>query len=256
MIWEVDPFAIHTGVFSMRWYGIFLSSGLIAGFFHLRWLVDRAGHEVLFDDVALYGFVGGIIGARLGQFAFYEPQALIEHPLVLVSMGAPGLAGHGAIIGVCLAMLPLARRHKPFPYVFILSAFALSYVVFCVVVRIGNFFNSELVGVPASVPWAVKFVLYDGQYRHPVQLYESLAYLAAYPCLLWVHRRLDSLGSFATTLTVMSFLRIVLEAFKEKQSGLELATAYTLGQYLSVPLLLLGIMLLLVSLRRERARSL
>jgi phosphatidylglycerol:prolipoprotein diacylglycerol transferase len=248
MIWDIDPVAVHTSVISLRWYGFFLSTALIASYYQLRWLMVTEVQVTAFERILPAVFLGSIIGARIGHFVFYAPDALLASPMILVDFSVPGLASHGAIVGGTFAVWLVARWRKDVDFFWFLSRIAFSFVVFCVLIRVGNFFNSELVGTPTDLPWAVQFPRIDELFRHPVQLYESFAYLICHGVLLSIYKRgLSAKDLLGSVLIAMSLLRLLLENFKAGQSSLELALPYTLGYLLTLPVLVVGIGLLVWS---------
>ena len=245
MIWDIDPIAIHTSVLSIRWYGIFLSVALIASYYHLRCLMVSSAQLAAFQRVVPITFLGSMLGARLGHFAFYTPELLIESPMILVQFNVPGLASHGAILGGTFAVWLVARWQEDVDFLWFLSRIAFSFVVFCILIRLGNFFNSELIGTSSHLPWAVQFSQIDTAYRHPVQLYESISYLICSGFLWAIYKQgISSKRLLGSVLVTMSLLRMALERFKAEQSNIELELAYTLGYLLTLPILIVGLALL------------
>ncbi|MFT7468008.1 MAG: phosphatidylglycerol:prolipoprotein diacylglycerol transferase [Candidatus Pseudothioglobus sp.] len=246
MIWNIDPIALQTSVISVRWYGIFLSAGMIASYYHLRWLMRNEAQRVAFQRVVPAAFLGSLLGARLGHLAFYAPALLLESPMMLVNFSEPGLASHGAIVGGTVAIWLVTRWREDINFLWFLSRIAFSFVIFCILIRLGNFFNSELIGTPSNLPWAVQFLRVDAVFRHPVQLYESAAYLICYGFMWVIYRRGVSVkGLLGGVLAAMSVLRISLETFKADQTRIEAEFTYTLGYLLTLPILTVGIVLLI-----------
>lgn len=256
MVWNIDPIAFESGGIVVRWYGVFLSTAFVVAFFHTGWLMRLGDRADQFDRVVLAGFLGGIIGARLGHFLFYEPIQLRDSPLVVLDPGTGGLASHGAALGALVGLAASAWRNDRLPLVWLLARCSLSFALICAIVRIGNFFNGEILGTPTDLPWAVNFPRVDDIYRHPVQLYESLACVVCYGFLLTLlrHTRNDALV-FGAALVGVSATRMVTELFKAPQSALEVNLDMTLGFYLTIPWLLFGMGVLGYSLVRGPARD-
>lgn len=250
MTWDVDPVAIHGGLISLRWYGIFLVVALLGAFFHMQWLIVQAGKGHYFDRIAVSGFAGGMVGARIGHFLFYETSTLMAHPMVLVDFDRAGLSSHGAIVGLIAAFWLCCRGKPDLPLTLVLARGAVTYVGTCVILRIGNFFNSELIGTPTDVPWAVTFVAVDGLARHPVQLYEAMACIGAYTLLMVLFRRqLSDDRLFSWAIILMSVQRFLLEYFKADQSPIEAGLPLNIGQIATLPMLAVGCALLIYTYR-------
>ncbi len=205
--------------------------------------------------------LGAIVGARLGDVFFYQEAATWWHdPLSILYVWEGGLASHGGAVGILLALALLARRLQREKFGVYTFLALLDRVVPCVAlagacIRIGNFFNQEILGTPSNLPWAVLFLHpADGGAvvpRHPVQLYESFAYLALFGLLftLWIKRpsfRREGLCSGLFLVLLFGF-RFLIEFVKVEQSEYTLIPWLTMGQILSLPFLLLGLYLL----RRE-----
>lgn len=253
MTWDVDPVAIASGLVSIRWYGIFLSLALVASFFQLRALVFAGGKAEFFDRIILFSFIGGLTGARLGHFLFYETDVLLATPSALVNLNLPGLASHGAIIGLMIALW-LCTIGQALRVIWIYARAAIAYALFAAIIRIGNFFNSEILGTPSDVPWAVTFARVDNLPRHPVQLYESAACMVCFAFLLWVLRRTGDDGkTFGAALLAMSLIRLATESFKAPQTAVETGLPFTLGQYLTIPFLILGTVVSVAAFRNRPA---
>jgi phosphatidylglycerol:prolipoprotein diacylglycerol transferase len=256
--WNVRPELIILGPFAVRWYGMLFALGFALGFVIIRW-VFRIENRPETDLDALLGYVlaGAVIGARLGHCLFYEPGYYLAHPMDIPKIWQGGLASHGGAAGVALALVFYCRRHPDQPYLWLLDRVVVPTALAGSLIRLGNLFNSEILGRPARLPWAMVFDRIDEVPRHPVQLYESAAYLLVFLLLLSVYRRYRQrtppgwlLGIFLVT--VFSF-RFVLEFFKEPQSEFGQNLPVSMGQLLSIPLIIVGAWLVVA--RRPRARS-
>jgi phosphatidylglycerol---prolipoprotein diacylglyceryl transferase len=265
-----DPVALHIyGQFGIRWYGLAYMAGLLLGWYYMRVLCqDRRlwgglapMHPVQVDDFLFWATLGTVLGGRIGFFLFYEPGMLLKHPLHLFQIWEGGMAFHGGLLGVGLAVLLFSRNHQiPIRSLMDLSAAVVPFGLFFG--RIANFINAEIYGRLTDVPWAVEFpaaVLAQNRDtpgpRHPTQIYEALLEGAVMFVLLrfLTHRR----HSFtAPGLTAGVFLmaygafRIFVEYFKQWDSTEFFTTAYfSEGAVYSLPMIALGAYLAVTGLK-------
>jgi prolipoprotein diacylglyceryl transferase len=259
------PFALPFLGRPVLWYGFFFALGFFLGYFALVALLRRLpflppGRAVrIADQVTLYVAAGAVLGARLGDVLFYQDWAnYARDPWTLLRVWEGGLASHGGAFGVLAALFCVRlRRRKRDPQLSFLRLLDVTVIPAALagsMIRIGNFFNQEILGTPSSLPWAVIFGHpIDGSApspRHPVQLYESLYYLALFFVLfaLWMRStraRRPGTASGLFLVAVFSF-RFLVEFVKVEQSVRVGPDAWlTMGQLLSMPFILLGVALLL-----------
>ena len=249
------------GPLSVRWYGLLFALTFFAGYHILRWVFRKEGKsDASLDRLLIYGMVGTVVGARLGHCFFYEPVFFLDHPLEIVKFWKGGLASHGGAVGI-LASLYLYTRGRPDqPYLWLLDRVVIPTALGGLFIRMGNLFNSEIIGTPTDVPWAFVFTRVDALSRHPAQLYEALAYGLIFCLLLCIYRRRQRhvapgalLGLFLTSVFTFRFL---VEFVKERQAAYELELLLSVGQWLSIPMILAGIILLVTaSSRQSRAKA-
>ncbi len=246
----------------IRYYGVLFAAALFVGYYVMRWQFRRGGYG---DDKAealfLYAALGIIIGARLGHVIFYEPERFFAEPIEILRIWHGGLASHGATIGILLALWLFNRKYR-IAYVEVTDRLSMSIALCSSFVRIGNFLNSEIVGRPWDGPWAVVFTKYDSVPRHPSQLYEVLLSWTVFGLLYFVDRHYKEArprGLISSLLLIGYFsLRFVVEFFKEKQveaiqQAVDAGTfTLSMGQYLSIPFVLAGIVWLVFALRKGR----
>lgn len=269
-----DAFTIPYFDITVAWYGIIFATGFVLGYYILlpilrKYFQDQgAGEETnklasLFADrVTWFIVLGTIIGARLGHVLFYEWDYYKENPLEILMIRKGGLASHGGTLGVMIALvLFLYFNRKVFPqmtFVKLLDLLVIPTSVAVTFIRIANFFNQEILGTPTDKPWGVIFGHpADGTTpipRHPVQLYEALAYLGTFFVLytLWKTKgnRLKT-GTLSGIFFILVFgSRFFLEFLKEQQSAFD-SFGLQLGQSLSIPFVLLGVALLLIPKRKK-----
>lgn len=256
--WNVDPTIFRLGPLAPRWYGLLFASGFLIGFYLMRYVFQREDRpETDLDYLLLYLLGGTVIGARLGHILFYAPGYYLTHPAEIIQIWEGGLASHGGLIGVPLAIWLYCRRRDDQPFVWLLDRLAAPVALTGSFIRLGNLFNSEILGVPSDLPWAFVFERIDQTARHPVQLYESLSYFLIFVLLWGLYRRWGEntprgllIGLF---FTLVFGVRIVLELFKVEQAHFEMALplSMSMGQLLSLPAVILGLWLVWHALRTD-----
>ena len=183
-VWNADPVLASLGPITVHWYGALFAFAIISGQQVLKWcyIQEKIAVESL-DDLLMYSVLGIVVGARLAHCLFYDPSYYFSHPLKILAIWEGGLASHGGGLGVIIAGYFYQRKYK-MSFIWLLDRLAISTALFGFFVRMGNFVNSEIIGIPTNVPWAVVFSRIDNLPRHPAQLYESLSYLTIF-CLLF-----------------------------------------------------------------------
>ncbi len=252
--WGPDPVIFSWGILTMRWYGLFFASAFLSGGILGTWILKRESKapESL-DRIMLHMIIGTIVGARLGHCLFYEPGFYLSNPLEILKIWKGGLASHGAAVGIILSIYLYSRKTPDQSFLWILDRVCLTSAIGAALIRLGNLFNSEIVGKPTAGDWGFIFKRLDMIPRHPTQIYESLAYLAIFVGLLliYLNKNLANKRGFLTGLTFLTLLpaRLLIEFFKENQSGFEEGWLLNLGQLLSIPFILLGFFLIYKALR-------
>lgn len=259
-IWNADPNIFEFGTLQVGWYGILFSGSFILSLLLIQWIYRREYRDPDISYVLLlYALAGVIIGARLMHCFAYEPNLYLSHPLEIFKVWNGGLASHGGMLGALLALWIFARRNHE-SYLWLISRMTIPGTLIAAFVRFGNFFNSEIVGKTSDYPWAIIFERYDMLPRHPVQLYEAFSYLILFILLLWLYKKVSF--SFATDilfgvfLTFMFIMRFLLEYTKTRQADYAFDIPFTVGQLLSMPLILLGIIwIIYVLIRRKEYKT-
>jgi len=173
--WNADPVLLHLGPIEIRWYGALFAAALLVGFWIMGRIYRREGQdERELDPLSLYAVLGVVIGARLGHVLFYDPGFYFTHPLEILKVWKGGLASHGAGIGLFIALYLFTRRYPTHSYLWLLDRLTLPAALGGAFIRLGNFFNSEILGKPTGADWGIIFERVDSIPRNPVQLYESL----------------------------------------------------------------------------------
>jgi prolipoprotein diacylglyceryl transferase len=201
--------------------------------------------------------VGAVIGARLMHCLAYEPEFYLSHPIEIFKVWKGGLASHGGLLGVLLALYIFAKKYRE-SYMWLLSRVAMPGALTAAFVRFGNLFNSEILGLPSDKPWAIIFERIDMIPRHPVQLYEAFAYLILLFILVTIYRKVTP--AFATKilpgifLTYMFIVRFLLEYTKTRQADYTTSLPFTTGQMLSIPFIIIGIIWIIWAIKTVRTK--
>ncbi|MFO8098932.1 MAG: prolipoprotein diacylglyceryl transferase [Salinibacter sp.] len=254
--WDVDPTLFELGPLAPRWYGLLFALGFLIGFYLMQRVFQREDKPVQdLDFLLLYLLGGTVIGARLGHVLFYAPGYYLLRPVEIIAIWEGGLASHGGLIGVLLAIWLYCRRREDQPFVWLLDRLSAPVALTGALIRLGNLFNSEILGVPTDLPWGVVFERaarlrddIEAVPLHPVQVYESISY-ALIASILWVlYRRYGEdtprgllVGLF---MTLIFGARIVLETVKREQAHFDVGLPLSMGQLLSIPAVLFGLWLL------------
>lgn len=247
--WHPDPVLFSIGPLAVRWYGLFFATAFLVGYWIMAKMYTREGRDPSSIDTLLaYMMIGTIVGARLGHIIFYDPQYYLTHPLDIVKVWEGGLASHGGAAGILIALWLYTRRPGRPSYLWLLDHVAIPTALGGFFIRMGNFFNSEIVGTPTSGWWAVIFDRVDSIPRHPVQLYEAFAYLFIFFVMVLVYVRQPKVHRDGLLLglffTLVFSARFLLEFVKTPQAAYEAGFALTVGQLLSIPFILVGIALM------------
>jgi prolipoprotein diacylglyceryl transferase len=249
MIWDISPIAFSLTVanttLSVRWYGLFFASTFIYGIFIFRYMFGREARPK--DDVydlVLFVIVGTVMGARLGHVLLYNPQYYFTNPIKIVAVWEGGLASHGAVLGILIAVWLYSRQAVNQSFLWVCDHIGLAVPLSGCLIRIGNFFNSEILGTPTDLPWGVIFARVDSIPRHPVQLYEALCYLIAFIFQFSYYLPRGNTGPsgylFGRFFIFIFGTRFFMEFFKEEQVSYQTDFILNLGQWLSIPAVLFG----------------
>lgn len=242
-IWNIDPIFVDFGVLKIRWYGLMFALGFVGSFLTMQWMYQREGKNIEeLDTLLWYMVIATILGARLGHTLLYDPDYYLSHPVKILAIWEGGLASHGATLGIILALY-LYRRKFGDGYFWLLDRVSIPTALAGALIRVGNFFNSEILGLPTDKPWGVMFARVDFVPRHPVQLYEAFSYLLIYGISLLIYKRHgDKPGfTFGCFISMLFSVRFFLEYFKTEQAMYETGIALTTGQLLSIPFVLIGL---------------
>jgi phosphatidylglycerol---prolipoprotein diacylglyceryl transferase len=255
--WNINPEIINLFGISLRYYGILFVGGLVLCIFILnRIFINETIPADRLERLSIYGMVGIIIGARLGHCLFYEPAYYFSHPLEMILpiqqtsdggykfSGYQGLASHGGIIGLIIALIIYSRKTKE-SIIRTIDLIAVVAPIGGCFIRLGNLMNSEIIGISTNMPWAFIFVREDNLPRHPAQLYEAITYLLIFVLLFHLYKtkrgKLQNGFFFGLSVSLVFIARFIIEFVKEKQVAFEEQMKLDMGQILSIPFIILGI---------------
>lgn len=267
--WDIKPWIVQFDSFELRYYSLLFGLGFILGYFILAKFFKREGvSQELLDKLTFYVILATIIGARFGHCLFYEPQEYLSQPWKIILpfeggfgkefrfTGYQGLASHGGVLGLLIGIYLYARKFKV-NYLWILDRMSIVSALAAFFIRLGNLFNSEIYGVQTDLPWGFRFMM-ETRYlgispdevvpKHPTQLYEGLAYLIIFGILMYFYNKRQAelkQGFFTGMLLILVFsARFFIEFVKEDQVGFEDGMSLNMGQWLSIPFILIGAYLL------------
>jgi len=257
----VGPVALDLGFFQIRWYSLGYLAGILLGYWILLKLLARPGAPMSrehADDMILYATLGIILGGRIGYILFYQPS-ILQNPVDIFKLWEGGMSLHGGALGTIFAIWLLARKYK-------LSFLRVcDYIACCIpfglfLVRLANFVNDELWGRVTDVPWAIVFPNGGDMPRHPSQLYEAALEGLLMAAILWplfwkTDARYKPGFLFGMAALIYGFARFTIEFFREPDQQLQWlveASGLSMGQWLTVPMILIGFYLVFTAASRRR----
>ena len=259
---EFNSFAIQIGDFGIRWYALSYIAGLLLGIYILR-RETRLPKPLLsadqVDHLLNYLLVGIIIGGRLGYAVFYNIAFYLSNPLSIFRLWEGGMSFHGALIGVGVSLFFMAWRNN-LPFLALSDRVAMVAPIGLFLGRLANFINGELYGRVTNVPWAMIFPHSDGQPRHPSQLYEAGlegAVLGLVMYILWQKNWLAISGRLTGVFSCgYGLARFVVETVRQPDAQIGLfAGGFSMGQILSMPMIIFGLYLLIQNWRQEQSHG-
>ncbi len=269
--WNVDPEIFSIGQLSIRWYGLLFASAFLAGYIvFTRFLATERLTSEMTDELLIYIAVGTVIGARLGHCFFYEPEYFLKNPIEILKIWKGGLASHGAAIGILLSLWLYIRKHK-LSFLWLIDRIVIVVALGGAFIRLGNLFNSEIYGRPTDMPWGFEFVrdrLYDSNTgellatvaRHPTQLYEALSYILIFIILFTFYRKrymkVRDGFIFGVFMILLFSARFFIEFVKNDQVAFEAGMQFNMGQLLSLPFILAGVIMIVWTKRKPKHFSL
>lgn len=196
------------------------------------------------ESLTITMIIGTVVGARLGHCLFYDPIGYLSNPITILKVWEGGLASHGAALGILISIWYYVRKRKNFTFLWVMDRIVIVVALAGFLIRTGNFFNSEILGAPAKVPWAIIFSRIDLTPRHPAQLYEAITYLIIFIYLFLSYRKhkgfIPSGKLFGLFLILVFGARFIIEFFKDIQEPFEKGLPLDMGQLLSIPFIIAG----------------
>lgn len=278
--WDPDPEMLNIGGFAVRWYGLLFAAGFFFGYLIIQKFFKRQNIPLrVLDKLTIYMLIGTVVGARLGHCFFYEPGYYLANPWEIFNLRQGGLASHGATIGILAALWIFSRKEKR-PYSWIVDQIVIVVALSGFFIRTGNLLNSEIIGSPTTVPWGFLFEQapvtlsnigeipssflpllkqYGNVPRHPTQIYEALVCLFVFVLLFWLYwkKKAAEKPFFLTGLfmVIIFGFRFFIEFYKDVQVDFERTLSIDMGQWLSIPVVIAGLCLLVYSVRKKNTNN-
>ncbi|MBO7073658.1 MAG: prolipoprotein diacylglyceryl transferase [Bacteroidales bacterium] len=271
VIWDVNPYIFTfpenfplLGGRPVAWYGLLWALVFVVGYYVMRKMYRKENlSDELLDKLTIYMLVFSVVGARLGHCLFYEPEYYLADPIKILYVWEGGLASHGGAIGILLGLLLYSRKTK-ISYLHILDLIVVPTALGGAFIRLGNLMNSEIYGYETTLPWGFKFVrdwapgtpIDAIPACHPTQIYEALVCLIVFVILLYFFFKKDYAKThpgflFGLFCTVVFGTRILIEFIKQPQVEFENSMVLDMGQWLSIPFVIVGIFFIVTSYKKS-----
>lgn len=265
--WTVDPIIFQSGGLRLGWYGVLFAVGLIV--FGGTILSKMWKHENLteksFNQLVFYVLIATIVGARLGHCLFYEPSYYLANPVEILKTWEGGLASHGGVIGIMIAIWIYSKKVSHQSMLWTFDRLCVPVGLVAAMIRLGNLMNHEIYGHATDLPWGFRFIENIHQWQagaepifsapsHPTQLYEAAIYLLVFAVCMWLYWKRDAQkreGLIFGVAMVMIFVgRFLVEFVKNDQVGFEESMTLNMGQWLSIPFMIIGIASIVYSFKQ------
>lgn len=282
--WNPNPELFNLfGHLPIRYYGLLWVIGIGLAYLIVRQQYrDKKIGDDKFEPLFFYCFFGILIGARLGHCLFYQPEYYLNHfwemilPVKFLPGGGwkwtgyEGLASHGGTLGLIISLWLYCRKTK-MHYIDVVDMIAVATPITACFIRLANLMNSEIIGNPSNVPWAFVFERVDMVPRHPAQLYEAIAYFIFFLGMVYLYKRGQKKQAQAPTkqaaaqpyyhrgfffglcLTEIFVFRFFIEFLKENQVGFEEGMTFNMGQWLSIPFIIIGVYFMFFYGKKKKA---
>ena len=247
--WSISPEIFSLGPIHIRYYGLLFATSFLLGFKIMEWIYKKENRPMDdLNDLIWYMLLGTVIGARLGHCLFYNPEFYLSHPMEILKVWRGGLASHGAAVGILTSIYFYSKKKKNQSFLWVMDRVVIGVALAAFFIRMGNLFNSEIIGKPTEMVWGFIFTSVDNVPRHPTQIYEALFYLLSFVIIFFQYKKYDGKFNdgylFGIFLILIFGFRIFVEFFKRYQEAFEQGMILNMGQLLSIPLVLFGIYLL------------
>ncbi len=265
--WSARPDLFILGGWEVRWYGLFFAIGFYLGLLMMtKMFANEKVKESWADSLFIYVIVATVIGARLGHVFFYAWDYYSQHLLEIFKIWEGGLASHGGSIGILFAIWIYSRNVTKRNMLWTLDRLAVPVALVAAFIRSGNLMNHEIYGHPTDLPWGFRFIENVRSWQHgadpifslpshPTQIYEALCYLAIFVLLYllyWKSKKAKTQEGLLTGIFFFGvfFARFLIEFVKEDQETFEAGWVLNMGQWLSIPFIIGGAILIIRALKR------
>jgi len=284
IVWNVNPYIFTfpenfplLGGRPVAWYGLLWALVFVVGYYIMKkvYKKEQLGDDLL-DKLLVYMLIFTIVGARLGHCLFYGPywdvfdahgrlieEGYLSHPLSMLKVWEGGLASHGGAIGILLGLLIYSKKIKK-PYIWILDRIVIPVAIGGAFIRFGNLMNSEIYGYETTLSWGFKFVrdwapgtpIEAIPACHPTQIYEALVCIIVFVILMYLYFKKDTINKhpgffFGFFCTMIFGSRMLIEIVKQPQVEFETSMALDMGQWLSIPFVIVGIVMMVLSWKKR-----
>jgi len=254
--WNVSPEIFSLGPIHVRWYGLLFAIGFLFGYNHGEKMFKHEGVDPKWlESLFIYLVVATVVGARLGHVLFYGWDEYSKNPIEILYIWQGGLASHGGVLGIIVAMYLWSKKVSKRSILWVLDRVVVPSILVAALIRLGNLMNSEIYGVQTSLPWGFIFERnHEKVPKHPTQLYEALCYLVTFAVIqymYWKTKAKDYQGMLVGVFFIMVFTaRFFIEFIKEDQEAFEAGMALNMGQWLSIPFVIGGIVLVVRAIQK------
>ena len=267
--WDVDPIIFKLGFIELRWYSLLFATTFLVGIKLIaKFFKESNLNPKLVDHFFVYTILAVIIGARLGHCLFYEPEYYFNHIAEMLFpfdfsngikfTGYRGLSSHGGAVGMLISTGLYCRKYK-INYFWMMDKLVIVTALGGLFIRTGNLINSEIIGSPSTLPWAFIFEKIDNIPRHPAQLYEAISYFLIFILLFLCYQKYRTKifnGVIFGVFLILTFsARFFIEFIKKNQVAFEQDMSYNMGQLLSLPLILSGILIIIYSYKKNKNKN-
>nr|WP_319570323.1 prolipoprotein diacylglyceryl transferase [uncultured Draconibacterium sp.] len=254
--WNVNPEIFSLGPLSIRWYGLLFASGFLIGYYiGEKMLKSENVDQKWIDSLFFYIIIATVVGARLGHVFFYGWDYYSQHPGEIIKVWHGGLASHGGALGILIAMYLHSKWVTKRTMLWTLDRIVVPTALVAAFIRTGNLMNSEIYGIQTALPWGIIFER-NGETvaKHPTQIYEALSYLISFGVLMYLYWKTSAknrpgllLGAF---FVLIFSARFFIEFIKEDQELFEAGMTLNMGQWLSVPFVIIGALLVYRAIKK------
>lgn len=265
--WTADPTIFSIESREIRWYGLMFAVGFAIGYYivSLMWKKEKL-NPAWIDSLLIYTVIGTVVGARLGHCLFYNPGYYLANPIEILKVWEGGLASHGGTLGIIIAIYFYSKRvsHKSMLWAF--DKLVVPTGLVAAMIRLGNLMNHEIYGHPTDAPWGFRFIENLHAWRmgadpifslpsHPTQIYEALCYLLTFVLCMWLYFKKEAYKKegliFGIFMICIFGSRFFIEMLKNNQEAFEENMTLNMGQWLSIPFVLLGCWCIWHALRKK-----